>query len=65
MFHTNVQVIFFQKWEGKAVLLRELKYKHNHVNVELICVVLCSETHFELIEIQYLKISYLGVVCEA
>lgn len=46
------KLIFFKKWEGKAVLLRELKCKHNHTNMELLCVVLCSETHFELIEIQ-------------
>lgn len=43
---------FFQKWKGKAVLLRELKRKQNRVNMELLSVVLRSERHLELMEIQ-------------
>lgn len=43
---------FFQKWEGKAVLLRELKHKQKRVNMELLSVVLCSGRHLELMDIQ-------------
>lgn len=45
--------VFFPPMGGEtAVFWGELKYEHNHVGKELLCVVFCCEIHFELIEIQ-------------